>query len=433
MKSFNQIIFGFILIAVSLFSCAKEDTCTLTCAADEVLSIDCNCVKINNSNVITVASNITSNTTWTKSKEYHLAARVVVTSGATLTIEAGTVIKGEAGSGANATALIIARGGKIMANGTAAEPIIFTTVADQITTGQIESPNMDATQNGLWGGVLILGKAPISASGNAESVQIEGIPASDINGLYGGSDPADNSGVFTYVSIRHGGANIGEGNEINGLTLGGVGSGTKIENVEIVSNQDDGIEIFGGTVNVNNIIIWNASDDQIDCDQAYAGTLDNFIAILGSGSDHGLELDGGEGTANATFTLSHGTLKGKGANVSTDGEYADLRDKVQCNLNSIYFFNFSPNSDLELDNEGVSDNWANGKIVFSNLEFNVSQLTSGNNTLEAIFKDDGGRDAEFNTACQSFAKIVTTHTQGADVSKFKNWTVTDKKGILADF
>lgn len=244
MKSFNQIIFGIILIGVSLFSCVKEDTCTLTCAADEVLSIDCNCVKINSSNVVTVASNITSNTTWTKSKEYHLAARVVVTNGATLTIEAGTVIKGEAGSGANATALIIARGGKIMANGTAAEPIIFTTVADQITTGQIESPNMDATQNGLWGGVLILGKAPISASGNAESVQIEGIPASDINGLYGGSDPADNSGVFTYVSIRHGGANIGEGNEINGLTLGGVGSGTKIENVEIVSNQDDGIEIL---------------------------------------------------------------------------------------------------------------------------------------------------------------------------------------------
>ena len=116
-------------------------------------------------------------------------------------IEAGTVIKGEAGSGANATALIIARGGKIMANGTAVEPIIFTTVADQITTGQIEKSKYGCNTERPLGWFLILVKHLFPASGNAESVQIEGIPASDINGLYGGSDPADNSGVFTYVSI----------------------------------------------------------------------------------------------------------------------------------------------------------------------------------------------------------------------------------------
>ena len=83
-------------------------------------------------------------------------------------------------------------------------------------------------------------------------MQIEGIPASDLNGLYGGTEATDNSGVLKYISIRHGGANIGEGNEINGLTLGGVGSGTTIENIEIVANDDDGIEWFGGTVNVKN-------------------------------------------------------------------------------------------------------------------------------------------------------------------------------------
>ena len=126
----------------------------------------------------------------------------------------------------------------------------------------------------------ILGKAPISGSGSAEAVQIEGIPASDVNGLFGGTDPADNSGELTYISIRHGGANIGEGNEINGLTLGGVGSGTKVENIEIISNQDDGLEVFGGSVNIKNVIVWNAGDDQIDCDQAWTGTLDNFIACL---------------------------------------------------------------------------------------------------------------------------------------------------------
>lgn len=159
------------------------------------------------------------------------------------------------------------------------------------------------------GGLLILGKAPISGSGSAEAVQIEGIPASDVNGLFGGTDPADNSGELTYISIRHGGANIGEGNEINGLTLGGVGSGTKVENIEIISNQDDGLEVFGGSVNIKNVIVWNAGDDQIDCDQAWTGTLDNFIAILGTDSDHGLEFDGPEGSRTGSFTVKNGSLK----------------------------------------------------------------------------------------------------------------------------
>jgi hypothetical protein len=108
----------------------------------------------------------------------------------TLTIEKGTVIKGEAGTGANATALIVARGGKLMAEGTATEPIIFTSVADEITpanvqAGQFSSPNLSPDVNGLWGGVIVLGKARISASnanGDVSQVQIEGIPTSDSNG-----------------------------------------------------------------------------------------------------------------------------------------------------------------------------------------------------------------------------------------------------------
>lgn len=159
---------------------------------------------------VKVVQNISANTTWTKDKVYELAGRVTVLSGATLTIEAGTIIKGQAGTGANATALLIARGGKIMAEGTETMPIIFTSVADEITpadvaAGNFASPNLDPDINGLWGGVIILGKAPISASnssGDLSEVQIEGIPTSDPNGLYGGSDAADNSGVFKYVSIR---------------------------------------------------------------------------------------------------------------------------------------------------------------------------------------------------------------------------------------
>jgi hypothetical protein len=253
----------------------------------------------------TVTDNITSNTTWVSGKTYILAGRIAVESGATLTIEPGVVIKGEAGTGANATALLIARGGKLMAEGTATQPIIFTSIADKIEPGMVASPNLDPDLNGLWGGVIVCGFAPISA--DATPQQIEGIPPSDQNGLYGGDNAADNSGVIKYISIRHGGANIGEGNEINGLTLGGVGSGTVIENVEIVSNQDDGIEWFGGKVSVKNALVWNTGDDAIDTDQSWGGTLDNFIVI--NPGDECFELDGPEGTMEDRHTIKNGSVQ----------------------------------------------------------------------------------------------------------------------------
>ena len=261
-----------------------------------------------------INTNIKENTTWYSDTVYQLGGRIAVESGATLTIQPGTIIKGEAGTGANATALLIARGGKLIADGTASAPIIFTSVADEISpsdilAGNFGSPNLDPNINGLWGGVIVLGNATISASnssGDVSSVQIEGIPTSDPNGLYGGVNNADNSGVIRYVSIRHGGANIGSGNEINGLTLGGVGGATIVENIEIVANQDDGIEFFGGTVNVTNVVSWNVGDDAIDTDQSWAGTLDNFVII--NPADHMFELDGPEGTYPAGHTIKNGDV-----------------------------------------------------------------------------------------------------------------------------
>jgi hypothetical protein len=253
-------------------------------------------------NVVIVTSNVTEDAKWTSDKVWVLGGRITVEAGATLTIDPGTVIKGQAGTGPNSTALLVARGAKLMAEGTATAPIIFTSVADEIepsdiAAGNFGSPNLDPDTDGLWGGVLILGKAYISASnddGDVTEVQIEGIPTSDPNGLYGGNDDSDNSGVIKYISIRHGGSEIGSGNEINGLTLGGVGNGTVIENVEVIANQDDGIEWFGGAVIVKNAVVWNCNDDAIDCDQDWTGTLDNFVVI--TPGDHNFELDGPEGT-----------------------------------------------------------------------------------------------------------------------------------------
>jgi hypothetical protein len=330
---------------------------------------------------VVVTSNITANTTWTAGTIYQLAGRITVTSGATLTIEPGTIIKGEAGAGANATALLIARGGKLNANGTATAPIIFTSVADEIDYADLEagnfgSPNLESTVNGLWGGVIILGRAPISSSndvGDESEVQIEGIPTSDSNGLYGGNDAADNSGTIRYISIRHGGTNIGSGNEINGLTLGGVGSGTVIENVEIVGNQDDGIEWFGGTVNVSNAVVWNCGDDGIDTDQAWSGTLSNFVVIGANG--HSFELDGPEGTATGGHTISNGSVK------------ASFEDR-QC----IDLINVDNNSIVALNNLYFTDiiagqrinNVAAAEVSFNNITFNVPADSVANHVNGAV-------------------------------------------------
>jgi len=356
-----------------------------------------------NTSGIIVSDNISQNTTWTTGNTYVLAGRISVLSGVTLTIQPGVIIKGQAGTGANATALLIARGGKIMAEGTESQPIIFTSVADEIEPGQIASPNLDPDLNGLWGGLIVLGNAPISA--DVSPLQIEGIPPSDPNGLYGGDNATDNSGVIRYVSIRHGGANIGEGNEINGLTLGGVGSETVIENVEIVSNQDDGIEWFGGTVNVMNAIVWNTGDDAIDTDQSWGGTLDNFIVV--NPGDECFELDGPEGAMEATHTIKNGTV------YAGDAEgLADLDDNSLVTMMNIYFFGIAEGQDFDLVPPG---------------------LTASN--FDATIPDGFAVTDFFKEGSDAFVTEVAegANTVGADVSKFQGWSWAAVSGALDDF
>ncbi len=360
--------------------------------------------------VISVGSNISSNTTWKTGKVYILETRISVLTGVTLTIEPGVVIKGKAGTGANATALIIARGATIMAEGTASSPIIFTSIADEIMPGEIASPNLEPDLNGLWGGLIVLGSAPISA--DAESQQIEGIPASDQNGLYGGTTADDNSGVIKFISIRHGGANIGEGNEINGLTLGGVGSGTIIENVEIVSNQDDGIEWFGGTVNVKNALLWNVGDDAVDTDQAWAGTIDNFVII--NPGDECFELDGPEGSySGAGHTIKNGTVSVEGAS-----GLIDFDANTDVNMKDIYFFNLSADGGQDVEEY---DKYSANTSGFASSGFQVT-LPSGI-ALTDVFK--GGSDA-ITTVVDTGAATV-----GADLTQFNDWTWASVAGKLA--
>lgn len=384
-----------------------------------------------------VTNNITSDVTWETGNTYILGGRIAVEAGATLTIEPGVVVKGEAGTGSNATALLVARDGTLNANGEEGLPIIFTSVADEITpemlaNGDFTSPNLDPDIRGLWGGVLVLGNAPISASSGTET-QIEGIPSSDTNGLYGGNDPNDSSGSITYISIRHGGSNIGEGNEINGLTLGGVGNGTTISNVEIVANQDDGVEWFGGTVDVTNVLVWNNGDDAIDTDQAWSGTLDNSVLV--SPGDSPFELDGPEGTFTSTgHTITNSSVYAKGNGAQ---ELIDVDDNTDVNASNILFFGLAVNSDGTAANSFSSD--------YPDYAANTNGYAI--TTLEAIipdtYTDADGNEQQANLTLSDYfpsslvndgevteVADLSSATVGADVSVF-GWTWASQSGALS--
>jgi hypothetical protein len=395
-----------------------------------------------------VSGSITANTTWTSDKIYELDGRVFVEDGATLTIEAGTIIKGQEGTGTNASALIVARGAKINATGTASSPIIFTSVLDNIEVGQTSGSNLDETDNGKWGGLIILGYAPISAGDGDTESQIEGIPATDIRGTFGGSNAADNSGTLSYVSIRHGGALIGAGNEINGLTLGGVGTGTTINNIEVVANLDDGIEFFGGTVDVDNLLIAFQGDDGVDIDMNYSGTVNNFAVVHGIDTDEALEIDGPEGSTHTTgmFTLTNGSIW------TTDGvgTGADLKSKAQGTISNVYWEGYTSKvvkirasfSDTTTcaDKSDAYTNLtdATPTLTISNGEFVSSSLTMA----DVIDVYNGSVEVSANDICTSSyetpaetavttsgSAVVGAATTGATMSDF-TWTWASENGKL---
>ena len=374
--------------------------------------------------IVPVTGIISQNTTWTNDKIYQLNQKVVVDDGVTLTINPGTIIKGTPGSGSLASALIVARGGKINAVGTEDSPIVFTSTSDNIDAGETAGTNLDQNDRGLWGGLIILGKAPASFSGDVTELQIEGIPADDTFGLYGGNDDADDSGVIKYISIRHGGALIGEGNEINGLTLGAVGSGTVIDNIEVVGNVDDGIEFFGGTVNPTNLLVWSQGDDGLDIDQAYSGTIDNAVVVLGDFSDHALEIDGPEGSATGSFTLQNVTLLG---NLITDnGEYADFRSGATGATKNVYAYGFKDSSDIELDNDGVATNYNDGLLTFSSWEI---VLPAAVTNVEDIFVNKAETVVVTGFGLEGSAVAEGSQTIGATTSNL-SWTYANAKAGL---
>lgn len=214
------------------------------------------------------------------SKEYILNGTVIIENGGRLNIPAGTTIKAREGF---SSYLLVAQGGQLYADGTAQNPIVFTA-------------NSTSPTSGYWGGIIINGKAPISGASADKSDT--GLTEIDNSYKYGGSIDNDNSGSLTYVQICYAGARSTADIEHNGLTLNGVGNGTKIENIYILESADDAIEFFGGTVNVTNLLAVNPDDDMFDFTQGYSGTLRNCYGVWASGytsteaDPRGIEADG---------------------------------------------------------------------------------------------------------------------------------------------
>lgn len=367
--------------------------------------------KVYGTPTVTVSGNITTNTTWSKSNVYLLQGLVYVKNGATLTIEAGTVIRGDA-SVAN-SALIITKGAKINAAGTASEPIVFTS-----------SKGVGSRAKGDWGGVIILGRASLNKSGGIGN--IEGITPSTDTEYGGGVTPNDddNSGVLTYVRIEFGGYVFATDNEINGLTMGAVGRGTTINHVQCSFTNDDSFEWFGGSVNCSHLVAYRGLDDDFDTDNGFSGSVqfglsvrDPQIADQSAGStSEGFESDNDATGSTATpFTSALftnitvvGPYRGSTSN-TIDSKFrraARIRRSSKLKVFNSIFMDFP--TGVFIDGSTVRGYLGTGDTKFKN------NIVAGFGTAKAT---------EIGTAATLIDSLF-------NASKFKNDSIVASTGIL---
>ena len=320
---------------------------------------------------VRVTDDITTSTTWTADNEYLLDGLVFVDGNATLTIEPGTVVRGvrddRITTGEEASALIIRRGSRLVADGLNADgsvdPIIFTAEDDDLS----DPDDFFPTDRGEWAGIILLGRATTNQP--TTDTQIEGIPydssqpVSPTNqpALFGGNDDDDDSGVIRYVSIRYSGFSItgDEGDEIQGLTLGAVGSGTLIDYIEIFASNDDGIEWFGGTVDVKHAAVLFPFDDAFDYDMGWRGRGQFWFTLAGvDAAGRGGEHDGGDDGGDdaqpfATPVISNATYIGAGETEPDDGDGNDWAFRMRDGAGGYYFnsiFTQFPDRAIDLEN-----------------------------------------------------------------------------------
>ncbi|AMM51274.1 hypothetical protein TH61_08955 [Rufibacter sp. DG15C] len=344
---------------------------------------------------------ITANRTLDADTVYTLKGFVYVDNNATLTIEAGTLIKGEKSSQGT---LIVKRGAKIMAQGTTEKPIVFTSNQPK---GQ-RAP-------GDWGGVVILGKAKQNQT--SEPV-VEGGP----DAYYGGTNDADNSGVFSYVRIEFAGYPLQPNKELNGLTMGAVGSGTKIDHVQVSFGGDDAFEWFGGTVNASHLVAYKNTDDMFDTDFGYSGRVQfalgvsdpNLWDVASGGASNGFESDNdGSGSTLTPLTtgiFSNVTIIGPGANLPTGAQFgqgAHLKKGTSLSIRNSIISGF--NKGITLDGglvEGYAQN--NSIKIMNNIVAGAGSNTAVNkasSSTSAFNASDWFSASSYNNGIKTTAEL----------------------------
>jgi hypothetical protein len=434
------------------------------------LGSECGCPAVSSRTSINMSSlgvnangELQANATLTSNNTYILDQKIYVPSGITLTIQPGTLIKGNsAADPANATALIIERGGKIMADGTKECPIVFTSAADPM------DGSYSMTNVGDWGGIVILGIASNNLttantySGGANGVGfIEGFNASNTRDLYGAGDALfptandnDNSGILRYVSIRHAGAILQIGNELNALSLGSVGRGTTIEHIETVASADDNIEFFGGTVNVKYASVLYGDDDMFDYDLGWKGKAQFLFGIAGDSltglhsTDNGFEADADD-QATAPVLRSHpviynATLISNGHILPTadnSGPAAiQAKELTEGEFYNCIFANFRSGLHLATARETASgnkgdayDNWTDADNAFNTgfpnaikhslIVKNNTFIGFGNVPVKAFYITKGS----MTTGTPKVYKNATA-ASAADITQF---TTTDNNSVVS--
>jgi len=417
---------------------------------------------------ILVTADIATSTTWTKNNTYNLQGQIYVLPGATLTIEAGTVIASTTNLGGS---LAVVRDARIVALGTADEPIIFTSKADVATwtNGDPKTGTWRATCN-EWGNLTICGRGYIgkygtgaiagnTAAPNANNVAVmEGLTqanAADTRPLYGGGNDSDYSGVLKYCSFRYGGKVIGLGNELNGISLGGVGRETQIDYVEVMNNVDDGIEIWGGTVDLKHFQIWNIGDDSVDLDHGWRGRgqfgliVTGYSRIAASGSgflDSQFEVDGAaKSDAQPVTTCAFFNVTSIGQPLATGRHALKYRDGARVQYNNCVFMDSgaemvrNDNTDGEAT-DGQTGYGFNGTLSFAACWTTDSSVTSTvnpfTNPAERYTAQAGGKLCQitdtvfFNNANAS--AYTTANTVGVFTTANNNVQATASPIVLIE-
>ncbi len=332
----------------------------------------------------TLEGDVNSDMTLTSDKTWLLKGTVRVNDGATLKIEPCTKIKGDK---ASLGTIVVERGGKIDAVGTKDEPILFTSALPAGARGP-----------GDWGGIILLGKAP---NNEADFPSIEGLTT---NEAYGGTDPADSSGKMSYVRIEYSGVEIGDGNEINGLTFGSVGSGTQIDHIMVSNTLDDCFEFFGGTVTAKYLVCNNGGDDMFDGDQGFQGKLQFIFGRQRtpiSDDPNGFEMDNDKTNPAVTPvsnpTIYNATLCGVNKDIPNQQYGAVFRRGFTGTFGNVILTGFEGGVDFR-DVPPTSVDMMNS-VFFGNSPANIAYAEDGSNA-DTQKDDDGAFDeiAWFNTS-----------------------------------